>query len=64
MDPLRNDKMALKYTPVCLIHSILSILRVTVFGPIVPDMHDNSKLLKHRNFIKNTMNVCLIALND
>ena len=56
--------MALKYTPVCLIHSIISILHVTMFGPIVPDMHDNSKLLKHRNFIKNTMNVCLIALND
>ena len=56
--------MALKYTPVCLIHSILSILHVTMFDPIVPDMHHNSKLLKHRNFIKNTINVCLTALND
>ena len=27
-------------------------------------MHDNSKLLKHRNFIKSTLNVCLTALND
>ena len=24
---------------------------------IVPDMHDNSNLLKHGNFIKNAMNV-------
>ena len=31
--------------------------------PIVPDIHDNSKLLKHRNFIKNTMNISLTALN-
>ena len=31
--------------------------------PIVPDMHQNSKLLEHRNFIKNTMNICLTALN-
>ena len=61
---LINDKMALKYTPICLIHSILSILHVTMFDPIVPGIYDNSKLLKHENFIKNTMNVCLIALND
>ena len=26
--------------------------------PIVPDIHDKSKLLKHGNFIKNTINVC------
>ena len=35
----------------------------TMITLVVPDMHDNSKLLKHRNFIKNTMNICLIALN-
>ena len=28
---------------------------------IEPDIHDNSKLLKHRNFIKNTVNICLMA---
>ena len=27
---LINDKMALKYTPVCLLHSILLILHVTM----------------------------------
>ena len=32
-------------------------------NPIVPDIHDNSKLWKHKNLIKNTMNVCLAALN-
>ena len=25
------------------------------------DIHDNSKLLKHGNFIKNTVNICLMA---
>ena len=56
--------MALKYTHVCVIHSILSILHVIMFDPIVPDMHYNSKLLKHGHFLKNTMNICLTALND
>ena len=53
--------MALKYTPVCLIHSILSILHVTMITLVELDIHDKSKLLKHGNFIKNTMNVCLMA---
>ena len=34
------------------------------FGPEHGKMSFNSKLLKIHNFIKNTINVCLTALND
>ena len=64
MNPITNGFFTLNYTPVCLIHSILLVLHVTMFDPIVPDMHDNLKLLKHGKIIKNAMNICLTGLND
>ena len=64
MNSITNGFFGLKYTPICLIHSILLVLHVTMFDPNVPDMHDNSKLLKHGKIIKNAINVCLTTLND
>ena len=33
----------------------------TMITLIELNIHDNSKLLKHENFIKNTVNICLMA---
>ena len=63
MNPITNGFFTLNYTPVCLIHSILLVLHVTMFDPIVPDMHDNSKLLEHGKIIKSAIKR-LTALND
>ena len=47
---LITDQMALKYTPVCLIQVKIVIPMFYHVDPIVPEVHDNSKLWKCENF--------------
>ena len=57
LNMLMNDKMALKYTPVCLIHYFIYLACYPV-DPIVPDIHGKLTNGKTNNFIKNTINIC------
>ena len=54
----------LEYTSVHQYGLKILISNKYMFRMLTPDIHDNSKLLKIHNFIKNTMNIYLTALNE